>query len=84
MRQLFYLDLSHNQFQGQLPSDFVELLVSLRILYLSNNNLSGDLPEDLPFLGEGRMKQLYINNNAFTGEFPGEGWDPINLSKSWA
>lgn len=82
MRQLFYMDLSNNQFEGSLPSDFVELLVSLRILYLGHNNFSGDLPQDLPLLGEGRMKQFFINNNGFTGEFPGDGWDVFNLSKS--
>ena len=81
LRQLFYLDLSNNSFEGSLPWDFSENLVQLRILYLGKNNFSGELPADFANLGGGRMKQLFLNDNSFTGEFP-EGWSDTTMSKS--
>lgn len=81
LRKLFYLDLSNNQFEGPVPSDWVLYMQSLRILYLGHNRLSGQLPDDFSSIGGGRLKQLFIENNNFSGYFPGEGWDDYFMSK---
>jgi len=83
LRQLFYLDLSNNNFEGPLPFDFAANMVFLRILYLGHNQFSGTLPTDFSLqLGDGRLKQLFIPDNQFTGEFPSEGWDSYHMSTS--
>ena len=81
LRNLYYLDLSNNQFEGPIPSDWTFYLQSLRIMYLTSNRLSGQIPEDFGTIGGGRLKQLFMNRNNFTGFFPTDSWDDYTMSK---
>ncbi|KAI9071666.1 hypothetical protein K1719_046374 [Acacia pycnantha] len=69
MRQLSYLDLSYNNLSGYLPQKFGQGNNALRVLKLSNNNLSGPcLPIGSNFTYLLLMK---LNNNNFKGKFQG-------------
>jgi hypothetical protein len=73
---MYYLDLSYNQFSGQLPLDWSEgsgSLSRIRHLHLDNNQFDGVIPATFPLMGNGRIEQLSVNNNRLTGEVPG-GW----------
>jgi hypothetical protein len=72
-RQIYYFDLGKNQFSGTIPS--MNDLVHLRHLYLDHNKFSGPLPSNWFDAGGGRMSQVIINDNDFTGQFPPEGYD---------
>ncbi|CAH8260856.1 unnamed protein product [Arabidopsis lyrata] len=80
---LFHLDLKMNQISGQLPPAFPitlrhnsisgELppaLVGAEALFLNNNRLTGDIPEEyVKSLVNGTTKQLFLQHNYFT-RFP--------------
>ena len=81
LKILYFLDLSHNRFSGEIPADWYQgakNLHWLRHLYLNNNNLSGEIPEKFTRIGAGRLLQLDVSSNIFTGIFPGS-WDPRNM-----
>lgn len=81
LRQLYYLDLSNNRMSGTIPNDWVEgnsKFVFLRHLMLDHNQLVGTLPSLLTTIGNGRLQQLTLNDNAFVGEVPGK-FDPVNF-----
>ncbi|CAN0872275.1 Leucine-rich repeat receptor-like serine/threonine/tyrosine-protein kinase SOBIR1 [Linum grandiflorum] len=61
-KKLHTLDLSSNQFSGDVPS-----IVNLRFLNLSSNNFSGDLSflQHFP-----NLETLSLSNNLFTGQIP--------------
>jgi hypothetical protein len=81
LRQLFYLDLSNNLFEGSIDHiDWAQMFPTLRVLYLEYNNFSGELPEGFPLMGGGLVKQVFLQGNAFTGEFPSKGWSDYYLS----
>ena len=80
LRNLSYMDISHNDFTGPIPLDWLDQLVRLRFLILDHNRFSGNLPSNFAQLGNGRMRLLYINDNEFTGYFP-SGWDDYLTSK---
>ncbi|KAK1372383.1 Protein kinase domain-containing protein [Heracleum sosnowskyi] len=42
---------------------------SLRALYLSNNNFSGEIPSDA-FKGMNLIRRVYLGNNGFSGKIP--------------
>ncbi|CAB9513162.1 Leucine rich repeat N-terminal domain [Seminavis robusta] len=67
---LRYLDLSNNEFQSTIPSDWPSRLITLRTLYLDHNHFYGTIPSDFPAIGKGWLKQLYLNDNDLTGPFP--------------
>lgn len=69
-RQLFFLDLGHNQLTGTLPVTLGENFIRLKHLHLDHNSFSGTLPESYINVGNGRLEQLTINNNQLTGEVP--------------
>ncbi|KAI8570624.1 hypothetical protein RHMOL_Rhmol01G0050200 [Rhododendron molle] len=63
------IDLSYNNFQGEIPSD-IGKLQGLRLLNLSHNSLSGHLPS---LLGNITMlESLDLSSNQLTGKIPGE------------
>ncbi|CAI9114538.1 OLC1v1015285C1 [Oldenlandia corymbosa var. corymbosa] len=64
MTSLKDIDVSHNQFQGQVNVMFSDLK-SLSKLDFSFNQLSGDLPGTMSSLTS--IKEMYLQNNQFTG-----------------
>lgn len=65
-----WLDLSHNQLTGTLPTDWKRRIAQrFVVLHVQNNQLEGNL---LPALGynNSRIYSLYIQNNDFTGTLP--------------
>lgn len=63
------LNLSTNMFQGPIPSTTsFSKLDRLEVLDLSNNNFSGDIPQDLTTLIS--LRQLILSNNQLTGNTP--------------
>ncbi|XAR74030.1 Non-specific protein-tyrosine kinase [Bertholletia excelsa] len=66
MTSLEYLNLGHNQLQGQLRDMFGQVpLPALSTLDLSSNSLSGDLPQG--FSSFSSMTDMSLQNNQFTG-----------------
>ncbi|KAL3523113.1 hypothetical protein ACH5RR_015947 [Cinchona calisaya] len=64
---LVSLDMSINNFQGELPHELARLR-RLRVLNLGVNNLNGTLP---PWLGSfHQLQYLTLMNNSFTGLIP--------------
>lgn len=66
---LHRLDLSHNQFSGELPADFMKRAVlHSELINLGFNKFTGPLPPTLATLTT--LQSLRLNDNAFTGSFP--------------
>lgn len=65
---LQFLYLANNHFQGQIPASLSDLCLTLVILDLSSNNLSGVLPSD--FRACSSLESFDISHNKFTGELP--------------
>ncbi|XP_074282109.1 receptor-like protein EIX2 [Silene latifolia] len=75
LTNLSHLDLSSNDFKGQVPASFVNLS-ALKYLDLSNNNLSGLIPDD--FIRQlNEIEHIDISSNSLQGTVFGIG----NLSK---
>ncbi|KAK6124843.1 hypothetical protein DH2020_041419 [Rehmannia glutinosa] len=69
LKSLKWLDLSHNNFHGNIPPAFGNLS-ELEFLDLSFNNFGGSIPSDL-----GRLKNLRalnLSNNMLIGTIPDE------------
>jgi Leucine-rich repeat (LRR) protein len=66
-KSLATLDLSHNNFSGDLPSS-LSTVSTLSVLYVQNNQLTGsiDVLSGLP------LKTLNVANNHFNGSIPKE------------
>ncbi|KAI5055754.1 hypothetical protein GOP47_0029275 [Adiantum capillus-veneris] len=58
------IDLSLNEFSGEIPPSFATL--NLRILRLQNNSLSGSIPQNL----SGSFQDLNLSNNNLSGSIP--------------
>ncbi|XP_057990677.1 receptor-like protein 9DC3 [Hevea brasiliensis] len=67
LSKLVLLDLSYNNFSGEIPSSF-ENLKQLYTLYLYNNNLNGQIPSSLGSLKE--LSSLVLFDNDLNGEIP--------------
>ncbi|KAK1612732.1 hypothetical protein QYE76_036405 [Lolium multiflorum] len=63
------LSFANNNLTGAFPAGLSKLGM-LKLLYLSRNRLSGDIPDDAFAAMKGLMK-LYLTNNDFTGHIPG-------------
>ncbi|MBA0792340.1 hypothetical protein Gohar_016848 [Gossypium harknessii] len=61
------IDLSSNNFEGQIPRDIGELS-SLRGLNLSHNNLVGHIPSSLRNMT--RLEWLDLSSNKLSGQIP--------------
>ena len=68
---LQWLLLNSNRFVGPVPWELLNTVqrLSLRVLSLANNQLSGGVPGPLPPM----LEQLILDNNAFTGPLPSFG-----------
>ncbi|KAG9441805.1 hypothetical protein H6P81_017659 [Aristolochia fimbriata] len=64
--EMKYLDLSHNQLRGYLPS--IGMSTWYEILDLSNNSFSGPILDDLCMLKN--LQELRLSNNHFHGHIP--------------
>ncbi|KAL6634840.1 hypothetical protein ACP70R_027511 [Stipagrostis hirtigluma subsp. patula] len=62
------LSLANNRFHGALPAG-VPLPPALRVLDLSGNAFSGEIPGSL-FSGGSALQELYLSRNAFSGRVP--------------
>jgi hypothetical protein len=80
LSNLYYLDLGNNELVGTLPiDDWVKTMSRLRTLYVDYNMLSGRLSDNLDRLGNGGLEQLVLNDNLFTGQFPGRDFDALRV-----
>ncbi|XP_075639746.1 putative LRR receptor-like serine/threonine-protein kinase At4g31250 [Castanea sativa] len=61
------LSFMNNSFKGPMPA--VNKLNSTRVLYLSLNGFSGDIPDDA-FHGMKSLWKVYLERNEFTGKIP--------------
>ncbi|OMO49790.1 hypothetical protein COLO4_38382 [Corchorus olitorius] len=71
------IDLSKNNFQGEIP-ELIGELTSLRGLNLSHNNLVGDIPPSLGKLSS--LEWLDLSSNKLDGQIPRELLDLTFLS----
>jgi len=78
LRKLYYMDLGQNKLTGTIPNNFDINLVSIRHLFLDNNQFTGTVPDNLPTFGNGRLKQIYLNDNMLTGAFPSDTWTTVD------
>ncbi|KAM5554380.1 receptor-like protein 49 [Rosa sericea] len=69
LRDLIYLDLSYNKFNGQIPTATLGNLTQLTYLSLSNNYFHGSVPQSLFNLMNLQTLYLYHNNLSGTVEF---------------
>jgi hypothetical protein len=79
LRNIFYFDLSHNNFSGNLPEDIGSDFVRARVLYFDHNQFVGTIPSNYGGIGNGRMAELTLDNNQLTGEVPTD-WPKDNLN----
>jgi hypothetical protein len=72
------MDLSFNEMTGTIPADFPRTSVNIQHLYLDHNQFSGQPPVGLSTTGNGRLIDLFLNDNQFTGSVPDE-WSKGNV-----
>ncbi|CAN6935591.1 unnamed protein product [Brassica oleracea] len=78
MKNISFLDLSHNNLSGELPRSLFTGCYSLQILHLSHNHLGGDvLPRQTNLTS---LVVLRMDNNLFTGEIGDGLLTLVNLS----
>ncbi|XP_024189702.1 receptor-like protein 6 isoform X2 [Rosa chinensis] len=65
LRDLIYLDLSYNKFNGQIPTAMLGNLTQLTYLSLSNNYFHGSVPQSLFNLIN--LQNLYLGYNNLSG-----------------
>ena len=75
---LRYVDLSYNDFEGDMPTSVYRLARVLR-LDLSNNQFTGQISKDIEFLDT--LYRLDWSDNNLTGELPAELGDLDNLER---
>eukprot|EP00549_Striatella_unipunctata_P023028 CAMPEP_0118713426 /NCGR_PEP_ID=MMETSP0800-20121206/25505_1 /TAXON_ID=210618 ORGANISM="Striatella unipunctata, Strain CCMP2910" /NCGR_SAMPLE_ID=MMETSP0800 /ASSEMBLY_ACC=CAM_ASM_000638 /LENGTH=337 /DNA_ID=CAMNT_0006618867 /DNA_START=25 /DNA_END=1038 /DNA_ORIENTATION=+ len=62
------LNLKGNRFSGNIPEEFAQRLTNLRFLDLSQNLVSGKIP-DVTW-GSSNLEHLYLDNNKIQGAIP--------------
>ncbi|XP_054816875.1 receptor-like protein EIX2 [Prosopis cineraria] len=76
LQHLTYLDLSWNNFHGNLIPEFIGSFTNLRFLELSHSFFGGKIPSELGRLSN--LKVLSLGRNYLEGNIP---WQLGNLSK---
>ncbi|CAL0305641.1 unnamed protein product [Lupinus luteus] len=66
------LDLSNNELVGEIKLNPYSSLSTLRYLNLSNNNLTGFLPQTLFSVSFSNLETLDLSNNMFSGVIPNQ------------
>ncbi|CAM0907776.1 unnamed protein product [Alopecurus aequalis] len=74
LSKLKYLNLSHNTFIGPIPGS-IGKLVTLEILNLSGNNMSGSL-QNTGLLNLRNLRELHLESNQLTGSLPASAFLP--------
>lgn len=64
LKNLYYVDLGHNDLTGTLDSGNLNSLQDLKIIWLKDNTMSGNLSGIQQLVG---LKGLYLDQNYFTG-----------------
>ncbi|KAJ4728617.1 Receptor-like protein [Melia azedarach] len=67
LTELLHLDISYNNFKGEIPSVFMNL-TQLTILYLLDNQLTGPIPSWLTNMN--KLSYLSLGSNQLTGHIP--------------
>ncbi|OMO70592.1 hypothetical protein CCACVL1_18773 [Corchorus capsularis] len=67
LKNLRSFSVMNNSFTGTLPD--MNRLGSLRALFLSGNQFSGEIPAEF-FAKMGSLKKIWLSNNKFTGNIP--------------
>mmetsp|Transcript_17212 Transcript_17212/g.26080 ORF Transcript_17212/g.26080 Transcript_17212/m.26080 type:complete len:667 (+) Transcript_17212:162-2162(+) len=73
LEQMRYLELSHNQLTGSIPSSVCQTMPNLTSLYLVDNLLDSSFPEEFLTLDPNStipIKRLWLTNNSLTGSLP--------------
>ncbi|XP_054816981.1 receptor-like protein EIX1 [Prosopis cineraria] len=65
---LFVLDLSNNEINGQLPRNLHNMILNLTSMFLSNNLLNGSIPKSLCKLQS--LQDLNLLKNKLSGKIP--------------
>ncbi|KAG8378391.1 hypothetical protein BUALT_Bualt08G0132600 [Buddleja alternifolia] len=71
------INLRGNRLSGMLPSDMCNNMPKLRILYLSVNQLYGEIPPNIYKCRD--LEDLRLPNNQFSGNIPSEIGSLVNL-----
>ena len=69
-KDLRWLDVSNNNFDGQLQDNIRNMIPNLEYLNLSQNHFDGKLPDSIGDLS--KLKKLDLSFNNFSGEVPME------------
>ena len=68
LKELEYLDLSHNDLSMEIPIENENLLPNILSLSLNNNWLIGGIPLSMKILS--KLEGLYLHNNLLIKEIP--------------
>ena len=70
LKRALVIDLSFNKIGGTIPYSMLDRHHALRHLYLDHNSLVGSIPENLGTVGNGRLRDAFMNDNMLTGAIP--------------
>jgi CSLREA domain-containing protein len=82
--QIVGINLINNNLKGAIPDVFVNasnILSKLKILNVSKNQISGDIPVSMAFLTE--LEYLDLSQNLFTGNVPANVYNLKTLLTLW-
>jgi len=70
LSDLIYLNVSHNNITGKIPTKFFDLLSDLETLDMQQNQMTGKIPERSIFISKSGLRMIDLGSNQFTGVFP--------------
>ncbi|KAL7169600.1 hypothetical protein ACSBR2_034605 [Camellia fascicularis] len=68
LRYIFYVDYLSNRFSSLIPTNFGNFISSVYFISLSDNNLTGIIPESM--CNATYLEVLNLSNNSFSGTIP--------------